>query len=250
MDEIERQIVRLKGELAATKALLLMSMSGEKESILSEAQQQLNAAKMQDKMHQIILKRQEELYTQKLISQEEFETEQTKAKIYSANVGIAEAKLQTVLSGAKNEQIGYIQSQVKALEQEILIYEKRFSDFNLISPISGTVFRVFSGDTLLIVKDTTYVIFLPIEWRNRHYIKVKQDVDLKIPDVNVNLKATILELGKNVRTINGNQVMIATAIIKGDSGELAPGLVVQSSIKCGYISPREYLIRFWKSFLA
>ncbi|NIO28916.1 MAG: hypothetical protein GTO29_10245 [Candidatus Latescibacteria bacterium] len=247
-NEIERRLAELKGQLAMAKASLQLYLSGEKESIIEEAKQQLASRKKQVEEQGKILDRLKALNARELVSKQEYEIALGLSTLYEIDVSIAKAQLQIVQTGAKKEQVEYIQSQIQAFQQEIEILKKRLADFTLISPISGVVCQIFSGDTLLVVKDTTeYAVIMPVKWQQRRYIATRCPVKLLVPDITNVPKAILVKMDKTTHYLNGEQVLIATAIAKDNVSELVPGLRIQCSIDCGRVRPSEYVKRFFKS---
>ncbi len=250
-NETERRIAELRGDLATAEASLQLYLTGEKASVVREAQQQLASSKKQVEERQRILARLRSLYDRGLISEEQYEIELGKSVLDDIDVTIAEARLQSVESGAKKEQIEFIRSRIRATRDEIEVLERRLADFTLISPISGTAYHVFSGDTLLVVGDMTeYVIVMPVKWRQRRYVLPKQTVEVKASDIASVPDATLLRLENRARPLNGEQVLMATAVTNGETSELVPGLMIRCSIQCGYVRPGEYVLRFLRSLFA
>ncbi|MCD4747296.1 MAG: hypothetical protein K8R58_13440, partial [Bacteroidales bacterium] len=247
-NEIERQLVSLKGELDVTKASLDYYLSMEKESIIDEAKQQLTYAEVEAEAEQKLFDRQKMLYEKKCIPQEEYEISKSKADLNNINVKIAHAKLQTLQSGTKIEYINYIHSQINKLHNDIKVLERKIADYAIVSPITGIAYHLFAGDTLLIIGDTSeFVINIPVKWGQRHYIKPMQSIILKAKGVDSINNAELIRLNKIVYHINNNQLLIATAILKNNNNDLVQGLPVNCSIECDNVLLNEYLLNFIKS---
>jgi PHD/YefM family antitoxin component YafN of YafNO toxin-antitoxin module len=246
-NEIEREIIHLKGELAASKASLHAIRTGEKDAVVREAESRLRLAKQQVEEQSRIVARLEKLGNQGLVSAEEFEIQRGQLRLYEINVSIAREQVNAVTSGAKLEQVDLMEAQVSALEDEISILEGRTEAFTLIAPISGEAGYHFSGDTLLSVVDTTsYILLMPVGVEKYPYLSEKQKVTVKGKS---GVSGTLNRLDKHVKIVGGRQVTIATARLEGIDMSLLPGLIVPCRIDCGPVSPLEFLRRTLRGYL-
>jgi len=100
-NEVRRNLTDLQGQLTAKRAELEMYRSGEKESLIEMARQNLITAQKKAEMQTQIAKRQKALYERNLISEEQYEIEQTKVIVMDAEVQLATARLNRLLEGAK-----------------------------------------------------------------------------------------------------------------------------------------------------
>jgi hypothetical protein len=249
--DTEQQLTRLKGELAAAEAALALDRSGEKVAIVEEAQQQVAQAKTQAEEFQKALQRQKKLYESGLISQDLYDAVQAQANLHFSAVAIAQARLQTVQSGAKKEQIELAHAHTRALEKEIEVVQRRAASLSLVSPVSGVVRRVFSGDTLAVIADTSnYVVLIPVRAREGRYLAPRQLVLLRSQDMLHLPQAELLKVEPGATLLQGRPVLFAIAVLPGETANLVSGLVIQCAIQCGAVSPMEYLKRKFGILLA
>lgn len=249
-NKTEHQLAQLTGALSTAMASLNLYRSGEKESVIREAQQRLAHAREQAEEQRKILERLRMLYERDFISEQEIEIAESTLGLYDIHVTIAEAQLQTVQTGSKEEQIDLVCSRIRALKEEMNTVRKRLEHLTLISPLSGVVFRFFSGDTLVAMGDTAaYVVVMPVKWKDRRYLTSKQEVTLNVDGLHSSLHGTLLQLGRVVQVLNGQQVLWATAIVKPNAEGLAPGLIVRCSISCEPVRPIQYLGRVIRAAL-
>ena len=242
--DIERQFVQLNGELKTQKALLTSLTTGDKKTIIEEAKRRVDHTIEAFEEQQRIVERLEQLSNTGIIPYQEYEVSRSNLKLFSINVDIAEAQLQTVQSGVKQEEIEVIVTRINALEKNIKALLALVNDYTLTSPISGIVFETSSADTLVDIGDVTEVsVIIPIKLVNRQYINPNQDVECKIIGSNDIFHGKILKLGNIVHVVNGEQVIIVTASIKTENRELLPGTIMQCIIICEPVTSREYLKR-------
>ena len=245
-NEIDRQIAELKGQLDIANASLIMYSSGEKEPVIQELTNKVEYLKTQAAEQNKIYNRKKSLYEKKLISQEEYDIAKSTMELNNINIVIAEAQLKTGQSGAKQEQIGYIKSQIISLKNQIDVLKKRTDQYTLLSQINGLVRRKTSGDTLLIVSDTSeYVIIMPVKWEERNYIFPGQKIEVSFSSSKLVPEAKLYRFDNTVYTLSGRQVFLVFGYADKNISEFAPGLLIECSIKCGDVSPLEYLKRLF-----
>jgi hypothetical protein len=242
--ELARELSRLSGELAVAKASLAVMKSGEKEAITQEAERGLVLAREKAETQKLLFQRQDSLYQRNLVSREAFDLARSTAQMSAIEAAIAEARLQTVRTGAKPEQIRMIESEIEGLEAEISVLSDQVGTLTLISPFLG-IFQSSPGtDTLCVVEDTARVILMPVPAKYLGQVAPGQTVKLRVPGHTAWFVGTVLRLEKRVRIINGVQVMMATAILNGGSRALPSNLVVMGAIETGRLSPVQYLKRW------
>lgn len=248
-NESQKKLVNLKADLGSQTALLDVSLTEEKEAVVSAAQQGVVYAERQFVEQQKIYNRQKGLYDKNLISIQEFDLSKGALDLFRINVEIAKERLNSVTTGAKQESIDLIKTKIGGLQKEIVIMEQKFSDYVIQSPIDGMVNRVFSSDTLLIVSDTTeFIVLMAIQWDYKEYVKVDQTVEFDLQDRSSS-SGKIVTLEKSAKLISQNLVSFVTADYSGDNINFMPGLVIECSIICEDLTPRQHLFRFFESLL-
>jgi hypothetical protein len=239
-NEIERRLDQLEGDLSVAEATLKFYKTGEKEAVIAEAENRLNHAKEQAEEQKRIVERLEDLHNRKLVSTQEYEIGKSTSQIFDINVTIAQAQLENVTSGAKPEQIEMVTYQIASLKSQIDVLKKRVDHFILQSPIEGMVLQSFANDTLVnVVQEDSFVVVMPIRWRNRTYLKEGQPIHVAFsPDIS-NIKGEIINIDSGVRYLNGEQVVFASALITENAEKLTSGLMVSCSIELG----KEHIIK-------
>ncbi|MFC1528923.1 HlyD family secretion protein, partial [Candidatus Latescibacterota bacterium] len=252
--ELEREIVRLSGELRTQKALLRMAETGEKESLVEEAKKQIEHARSEYEEQQKIVERQKQLFETKFIPYQDYEIALSTLKLFSVNIEIAEAQLRTVQTGVKQEEIRMISSHITALEHEIETLLDRKENYTITSPITGMVLDTSVMDTAVLdanarenlvnISDiSTYIVIIPMQLRVIEHVFTGQQVEFEIQGIRSPNKGIIARLGNVVRIMRDEQVIIATASLEGNGEPLLPGTVARCSIICEPITLYEYLFR-------
>lgn len=246
-NEIERQIENLKGQIASAKASLILNATGEKESIITQEKKNLDFAIRKGEEEKKILDRTEALYEKGLVSQQEYEIIKGNYDLNEINIAISKAKLESVESGVKKEQIGLIKSQIAYLEKELYVMKKRSKAFTIISPIDGIVSRRTNSDTLLTISDISeYIVLCPIKISDKKIVSDSASVDIKSNEFSEKISAQIYEIDRGIKVLNGQQVFTITAKINKNYKDISPSLIVDCYINTGSLTPLQYLSRVWK----
>lgn len=248
--EVARELERLRGELQNATAALAVAVTGEKQSIVEEAVQSVEHAKRQAEEYNSVLARQKLLFDRGLVSEQEYEFAQRQAATSTIAVSIAEARLRSVTTGAKKEQADFVRAQIKSLQSEIHVLERQEKEYRLIAPISGIVTQVGKGDTLLVVSDTTgYVVVMPVSVHERTSVLPEQQVRLYASEVGNIPRAAVSKVDKTIHSLNGQQVVLATAQLVDMPEEVLNGLLARCTIECESLSPFEFVKRKFQSLV-
>lgn len=248
-NETEKQLINLKANLQSQTALLDVNESKEKEALISEAKQGVVFAERQFVEQQKIYYRQKGLFDKELISEQEFDLSKGALDLFRINIEIAKERLNNVTTGEKQEQIDLIMTNINGLQEEIGILEQRFSDYIIQSPINGTVNRVFSSDTLLIVSDISeYIVYMPVQWNYKNYVKKDLTVEFDLQDRSSTF-GKILAVENSAELIDQNIVSLTIATYSGKNTNFVPGLLLECSIICDDLTPRQHIFRFMESLL-
>ncbi|HAB54018.1 MAG: hypothetical protein A2315_10515 [Ignavibacteria bacterium RIFOXYB2_FULL_35_12] len=247
-NELELRLVSLKGQLNVAHSLLNQSLTGEKESLIKEAEDNLALAVGKTELDKKIFLRQQKLFEKGFISEEEFDISKNTLELDEISVEATKARLQTVLTGEKKEQIDLIKSQIDALEKESRSLEKKSASYHLISPLNGFIKWIPAGDTLVVISDTSdFVITLPIPLLKKNYVRPDLDVQVFQPISNEQFAATLKRLNNSIEYLFSKPFILASATVVGPKGNLMPGLMVQCTVKCGNISISEHIKRIFSS---
>lgn len=246
-NETEMRYAELMGDLSLAKASLVAQSSGDKQTLIKEEKDRLQYLRKKADDQGDLFRRTENLYKKDLISAEDYEIAKGNLNLSELDVAIAEAHIQTIQSGVKEEQLNYIRFQIKSLENQLETLHSKLQGYKILSQISGVVSRINVGDTLLTIADTSeYIVLMPIRWEDRNYIKVNQPVVFKALYSSSEENAFIKRREETVHYIRGQQFLFHLASFNSSSMNLLPGLMVECSIKCDPVSPFEFMKRVFK----
>lgn len=245
-NEVSRMIMELNGELEVAQKNLAMYETGEKPELVEEVESRLAYMKKQAEENRKLAERRKAQYEKNLISEEEYEIYRGAAELSEINVVMTEAQLRTVQTGVKQQEIEYAKAQINSLRNQLDILNQRHKNFTLLSQVTGIARRIASGDTLLIISDTSeYVAYMSIPFEDRNLLYRGQDISISFSTAESTPEARLLRVEHAVYNINGKQVTMAAAVINKNTKELVPGLMVKCKIECDPLSPREYINRLF-----
>lgn len=246
--QTERQLARLQGELLTEEAKLRFFTTGEKASVIEEAEQRVQQALARVEAQQRIVDRLRTLAASGAAAAEDLEVAESQLVVYETDVEIARAALQTARTGAKPEQINLIEAGIEALQSEISALERRVDDYFMVSPISGVVLRPGSQDTMLVVADLSeLVVVMPVLWSEHRLIEDGQPVEVAGQGFET-LEARVYRVDRYARMVDGRQVVFTTALVDDPDVEaVLPGALAQCRIGVGRFTPWELVTRFTTS---
>lgn len=249
-NETIRQLAELKSTLAVARGNLLITQTGQKETTLNIAQEQVNQAREKWDYQNKLLVRKKKLYDRRFISDEEFDLVQSTARVLELELLAAQANLHDLKSGAKPEEIALYQSEIKGIEEEVQALEDRLKKLTLAAPLDGNLIKVFFGDTLLIVGDTSTVVVMPVNIKYLSDLSLNQDIRISNKNLSgTSMEGAIFNLGRMTRYLNNEEIVLVTGIIRRRLENIPMNVVVTCSIKTKGVTIRQYLIKFIESMI-
>jgi hypothetical protein len=245
-----RRLLELEGELNSQHMLLAFYASGEKPEEVQVAYDKMILARQQYETQDKINQRNKILFERGHIPAEEYEISENEFLISYQNYLIARSQHESLLSGAKSEQLDYIRANISSLEQNIAHLKGLIDAFTITSPISGKIIRKqgmnSEFDAILRVADTTrFVVIIPVELYNIPYIEPGQMIDIISPMNGQPIPATVVNFDSSVQTINQRQHIFVSALINAqDAIGIFPDMRVDARIPSGPINLNDYVRRF------
>jgi hypothetical protein len=244
--ELQRQWIQLKGDLADELARTAVDESGRKEPIVWAARIELERSRSQRIWQEREVDRLRKLWQRQLISDAELDQARNTLDQQRLQEEWAEAQVRVVRSGSKEQELEWRRSRILAMQEELGILGARLEKAVIRAPIGGLVSTLASGDTIAVVYDTTsFISLMPVRWQERGNVARRQQVE--IPLAGKVLPATIVHLGQTAHSVGGQQYFSTKALIEGGRDLLVPGLVVRCAIVAAPLSPWEYLLRLLRS---
>ncbi len=145
---LAEDLSRLQGELDLAQATLEVSRTGEKQSLLTEAEKTYMLNLERARVQQRILEREATLFSDNLVSNQDYEITRGMTRIYELEAQVAEARLRSLKTGAKPEEINLVRVQIESIQRNLEILRKRINWSYLKAPIQGTLTTEMANDTL------------------------------------------------------------------------------------------------------
>ncbi len=242
----------LQGQLDQAKADLAVLFTGEKPAIREEAVQALNVAKAELSAYSPQVERIRNLYDQSLVSQRELEIAESTYDLYKLNVSLAEARLQSVETGAKQADIDRIKIAAADYENQIGILSKKLETQSIVAPIAGVLRESFLNNTILfgVNKIDTLVVQIIIREHQLKYIEKELPVNIHFNSILGRVDSTRIDrISKSAETIYEKPMYIVQAKISNQDLSILPGMTGVAKIKTGRTDFYRIIKREWEKYL-
>lgn len=241
---IENEITRIQNLKAIETANLTAESSGEKESLISQAEQKYLFAEKQLELEKKNLDRNRILYNDSIIPASEFEVYENAYNLAQINTQIAYNEYLSIKTGKKEDDIRLILKRIESYEREITKLEQQKEQYHIIAPLSGLVSFNNETDVILKVTDTSgYILVIPVLVRNINYLDELSGIKFSIPGYKVSVEADFLGLAGSVNVLSNQQSVLAKALIMDKIEGVHQGMLVPCTVVCDRITLFEYLRR-------
>ena len=241
--EIENELVKLRSELEVEKASLDVLKSGEKISIINEAEKKYDYAKQQLKLDEKTFLRQQTLFQDSVISVAEFDQAENVYQLAKININILENELLSLKSGDKPSEINLINEKINSIKNSLEILENQKKRYFIISPRSGIInFSPAFGQYFSISNDNEYILKIAIQLKNRMYLDSLSSINFEIAGDNAINTASLMQINDKVESIGSHQIFFIKALADNNDN-ISRGMAVQCKIGCDNVSLFEYCMR-------
>ncbi len=241
---IENEIVRLENERKNEKASLNANQTGEKQSLVDQAEKKLEFAKQQLAQEKKNFDRQQKLYNDSVISQSQFEAHENDYQLAEINVDIANNDLNAIKTGKKTEDLNYILQKIDSYTREIETLRNQKQQYYIQSPIDGKVSFNNPAGTIISISDTNqYILKIPVKVYNIQYLNKISGIRFSVPGYTEETDASFAGLDENVGMSSNQQMVIAKAVVDNNINRIYPGMAVQCKVICDEITIFSFLKR-------
>lgn len=248
--DIEYEIATLRGALEVAEAAYASAATGEKPSLVREAEQRLQYARKAEEEQRAVFRRQAELHRKDLISDEEYERAEDQLDMLRINVSIAEAHLAVVSSGLKEADVLHRKKEIEAIRGELRAMERRLALASHVAPLSGRIRPLRAPDTLLVIDDDTEtLLFMPVELEQVPTIPDDAGVEFTAGELGVSGSATVVHGDRPVSYFDGHAISMVMARVTRQDGGIPHGLLVRCSVTAEPQTIWEALISFVSGLL-
>lgn len=245
---LSTELVNLQGQLEIEKASLNVISTGQKPEIIAEAKTNLVLAKEKYLTQKKVVDRNIKLNRDSLLPTQQLEVSKDALELSRIGILMAEAQLQKLTSGDKEEELELNRQKIYSIESQINELKKRMDNFNIVSPFSGLVQQkkgtVTTEEVLMDLLDTTeYIAIAPIPLREVSYIKTGSVVSLRLFNSDEELQARVTRMDNVIQLVGGKQAIYATFKIIKKTVHPQPGIFAKATIICDEISLWDYTRR-------
>lgn len=241
---VNDQLISAEGELETAIAKLKSQSTAQKEPLINEAENKVKLMQTKIEEQKILLERTQKLFAKGYSSQQEYELQKWNLDLLEIEKKVYSAQLENLKTGVKPEEIKFLESEIKAAKVRMKFLKERESQLVFLSPIDGKVISSFSTDTLLNVTNYNGVVLhTPIKISDLHQIKTGQTIKVSLTGFDHVYKGEIISVNKEVKFVDGQQVVFVSLLLENFSDKLLPGMVVENSLTTGETTLFEHIKR-------
>lgn len=251
--ELAIQLNRLETELNNAIAENAVDATGEKPSVMAEAQTAWNQSVEKYKNAQRLFKRTERLYQDSLISRQEYEVASNNVQIMKIDAELAEARYKKLGTGDKASQLEFNQTRIQSLRSQINLLRKKMESFEIKAPISGLIQQkkgqLTIPENLITVLDTSELLVIaPVMYKESLYLQKGNLVNCFLYHNSTNVTGEIVHIDNVIQVVGGRQAVYVTSKLQKNSG-LIPGVFTQTSVHSADITLWEHAKRIFGNIL-
>lgn len=246
--EEETRYIELLAELQVQQSLLKVYTSGEKPERVKMAYEEMLRAEQEYNTQKLLTERQEKLFKDGYVPSELYEISYNDLIVKKQNENVAKANYESLITGAKQEEVDYINASIHALELQIEQAKKRMASFYITSPLHGTIVdkRDFyeEEDIILSVADQSdLLVIMPIPVFKVQYLEKEQNLIFKSSSFGVEYQARIVSIDNSAQMVGQYQNVFVTAVLTEKYEDLLPGMILDATINTGWVDFPEYIKR-------
>ncbi len=227
---VAEELARLRGELDIAYAEMKVSRTGEKQSLLEEAESQYQLNLEKARVQQKILEREAKLFSDNLVSDQDYEITRGMTRIAELEVAVAEARLQTLKTGMKQEEIELVRTRIESIQQILAAVRNRLRFSYMVSPIEGAFSLEIANDTLMTVHDSLRITIIPVPADYYNAVKPGQRISMELPYHGDRIGGEIIRVEKDFRSVAGQPVFLATALLENTGADIPTNLITPVEI--------------------
>ncbi len=241
---IENEITRLKNLRDVEMATLNMVSTGEKQTLVSQAQKQYDYALQQYDLEKKNFARQQSLYRDSVITPSEFDISENALKLAEINAQVAYNELMSVNTGEKASVLGLSEQKILSYEKEIERLESQKEQYTIVTPMAGILsYNPELGGIIKVSDVSRLMLKIPVLYDNTAYLANLHSVKFSTPDNKITIGATFKGFDESVTMIQFRQVVLARAVTDESFPGIYPGMAVKCRIYCDKVSLFEYIKR-------
>lgn len=243
------EIQQIEAQLALYAAQLQSDVTGDKPSVVQEAENKLHFARQDLRLKEDFYRLKKKLRDEGLIADTEFQIAENDWRLAVIQVEIAAKYLENVSTGIKPEGVGITEAQLRGLRNRLDILRQKGAAFVVKAPFSGWIVRsALPEELLLLHRADEYVVQIPIKVEQLSYLTPEVEISVTDRQTNNVFRAHFHSLSPKVEVLDNRQVSVLNAIVRPDStaNRLSTGISTLCKVDFGEVTIREYLKRMFK----
>jgi len=241
---IQNEITRLSNLREVEIANMSVVSTGEKQSMVEQAQRQYNYAMQQFDLEKKNFARQERLFRDSVITPADYDMYENALKLAEINTQVAYNELLSLSTGEKDPIVNLSEQKILSYEKEIGRLESQKSQYTIVTPMEGLLSYNTEIDGIVKVSDISRLLLkIPVVYQHSSYLNSLHKVTFSTPDNKITVNATFKGFDENINLIQNQQFVIARAVTTESTPGIYPGMVVQCRIYCDKVMLLEYLKR-------
>jgi hypothetical protein len=241
---IENQITQLSNLRDVEIANKNVVSTGEKKSMIEQAERQYNYAVQQLDLEKKNFARQERLYRDSVITPADFDMYENSLKLAEINTQVAHDALMALSTGEKDPVVNLSEQKIISYEKELQRLENQKDQYTIATPVSGLLsYNTEIGGIIKVSDIRNLLLKIPVAYQHSSYLNSLYKVTFSTPDNKITVNATFKGFDENVNLIQNQQFVIARAVTTEPTPGIYPGMVVKCRIYCDKVRILEYLKR-------
>jgi len=241
---IQNEITRLSNLRDVETANRSVVSTGEKQSMIEQAERQYDYALQQLDLEKKNFARQERLFRDSVITPADFDIYENTLKLAEINTHVAHDALMSLKTGEKDPVVNLSDQTIIAYEKEIKRLETQKAQYTIVTPISGLLsYNTEIGGIIKVSDISNLLLKIPVAYQHSSYLKSLYKVTFSTPDNKITVNAAFKGFDENINLIQNQQFVIARAITTEATPGIYPGMIVQCRIYCDRVRLLEYLKR-------
>lgn len=238
------ELAKLEKQLAVTKGMIEINLTGAKSYVIEQAQKELELAIEKLNLQKKLFDKKSELFKNNLISEDDLDNENNILNIYNLQARIAESNLLNLRTGAKPEQVEMLKAEMKSIENEIIIIKNKIKNLTIFSPIRGEVLSTVSLDTIVIVGSTERIAVFPINVLLLSNIKLGQKIKIFIEQKEGLIEGEVAKINDVVHYLNNEQVVMISATIDTKNFNPPNNIIVECELQTAAKTGLQHFLQF------
>jgi hypothetical protein len=241
---IDNQITQLKSQRDVEMANKNVVSTGEKQSLVEQAQREYNYAVQKLELEKKNFARQERLFRDSVITASDYDTYENSLKLAEINVQVAEEALLALSTGEKDPVVNLSEQKIISYQNEIDKLEHQKEQYYIVTPVNGLLsYNTETGGIIKVSAIDNLLLKIPVAYQHSGYLKDLYKVTFSTPDNKITVDASFKGFEENINLIQNQQYVIARAVTTEPTKGIYPGMLVKCRIYCDKVRILEYLKR-------